>query len=359
MRWLVVHPGPDFSVADVHNGWVEALRDLGEQVAVYNLHDRLCFYDAALLETGETDGEGHPEVRKAVDHDEAIRLAANGLLSAAYQWWPEVILCVSAFFTPPPLLDLLRSRRHKVILLHTEAPYQDADQIERSAHADVALLNDPATIDAYRAVCPVAEYVPHAYRSALHRPGQPSPRLRSDLCFVGTGYDSRIAFFEAMNLDGLDVLLAGNWQQADPHIAGKRRSPLVRYLAHAPEECVDNEQAVRIYRSSKAGINFYRREADQGCDAAGWAMGPREVEMAATGLWFLRDPRGEGDELLPMLPTFDGPGDASEKLRWWLDRDAQRADAAEEARTAVAGRTFDANARMLLRLLDRQPVTLS
>ena len=26
MRILVVHPGPNFSVADVHDGWVEALR---------------------------------------------------------------------------------------------------------------------------------------------------------------------------------------------------------------------------------------------------------------------------------------------------------------------------------------------
>jgi hypothetical protein len=77
------------------------------------------------------------------------------------------------------------------------------------------------------------------------------------------------------------------------------------------------------------------------------------VELAAAGTFFLRDPRPEGDELFPMLPTFDGPADASEKLRWWLARDAQREKAAAGARAAIAGRTFEANARRLLQLLDK------
>lgn len=41
MRILVVHPGPNFSVADVHDGWVEALRSLGCEVASFNSDDRL------------------------------------------------------------------------------------------------------------------------------------------------------------------------------------------------------------------------------------------------------------------------------------------------------------------------------
>ena len=81
-------------------------------------------------------------------------------------------------------------------------------------------------------------------------------------------------------------------------------------------------------------------------------MGPREIEMAATELFYLRDPRPEGNQVLPMLPTFDGPGDASEKLRWWLAHDAEREKMARQARAAVADRTFTSNARRLLQLLD-------
>jgi hypothetical protein len=123
MRWLLVHPGPSFSVADVFRGWSEALTGLGEQVAEYNLNHRLQFYSSALVETGETDGNGHPEIRHAVDLDQAIGMAADGMLGACYRWWPDVVLCTSAFFTPPFVLDVMRSRGHKIVMLFTESPY--------------------------------------------------------------------------------------------------------------------------------------------------------------------------------------------------------------------------------------------
>jgi spore maturation protein CgeB len=156
-----------------------------------------------------------------------------------------------------------------------------------------------------------------------------------------------VEFFEAMGLDGLDVILAGHWRGL------AQDSPLRKYLAHDEDQCLDNIQAAGVYRSARAGINFYRREADEDCQAEGWAMGPREVEMAASGLFFLRDPRGEGDELLPMLPTFGSPADAGTQLRWWLGHDGHRQEAARKAREAVADRTFHNHAKRLLQLLER------
>jgi hypothetical protein len=75
--------------------------------------------------------------------------------------------------------------------------------------------------------------------------------------------------------------------------------------------------------------------------------------MAACRLPFLRDPRPESDELFPMLPAFDGPADAAEKLRWWLVHDRERERAAGSARAVVSGRTFENNARRFLTLADK------
>src|SRR5690606_22216347 len=174
----------------------------------------------------------------------------------------------------------------------------------------------------------------HAYRPAVHHPGQPVPDLVCDLAFVGTAFPSRIAFFEAMQLDGLDVLLGGSWQKLPDE------SPLRKHVGHDIRSCMDNIEAADLYRSARAGINLYRREAQRPALAAGWAMGPREVEMAACGLFFLREPRGEGDALLRMLPRFTQPDEASERLRWWLAHERLREDAAEAARLAVVDRTF-------------------
>jgi len=350
MRWLVIHPGMSWSVADVHNGITEALRAAGEDVLEYNLDDRFRFFGHVLLEEGEKNPDGYPVVRRALTQEQALGMATENIWAQAYQWWPHVVLGISAFFLRPALLDLLRDRGHKVILWHTECPYQDAEQLERAAHADLNLLNDPATLDAYRKLGP-AEYMPHSYRPGVHYPGPGQPGWKSDLAFVGTGFPSRRDFFEAMNLDGLDVLLAGNWPGlaedsplrpllADPDMAASRASAV---------KCLDNDQAAEVYRSARAGINLYRQEGEDG-HAPGVAMGPREVEMAACGLWFLRDPRPEGDEVLSMLPVFSSPAEASEKLRWHLARDDVRERHAAAAREAVAGRTFDAAARRLIRL---------
>ena len=350
MRWLLVHPGPNFSVADVFNGWAEALRGLGEQVVEYNMDRRLTFYDAALLETGTFDDDGHAQVRKAVTRDEAMTLAADGLLGACYRWWPDVVLCTSAFFTPPFVLEVMRARKHKIVLLFTESPYQDGMQLKMAEYADLSLLNDPCNIGAYEAIAPAA-YMPHAYRPAVHHPGPAVPEMVCDLGFTGTGFPSRIEFFEAMDLSGLDVLLAGHWLSLDED------SPLRKLVAHDMDECFDNEQTADLYRSARAGINFYRRESEAGHAGEGWAIGPREVEMAASGLFFLHDGCPESDEVFPMLPAFTDAAEAGEMLRWWLAQPGLRDEAARKAREAIAGRTFEANARELLRLLDRQPVT--
>jgi spore maturation protein CgeB len=351
MRWLVTHPGPNFSVADVHAGWVEALRAAGEQVQVYSLDTRLSFYDATLLDTGVKDDEGHTEVRKALDRDEAITLAANGVLSACYQWWPDVVLGISAFFLSPHLIEMMRKRGHKVVLVQTEEPYETSKSLERGAYASINLLNDPVNIREYLRLGIPAYYMPHAYRPHMHCPGPPDPRLLCDLAFVGTGFETRIKFFEAMNLEGIDTVLAGNWMRLNDEV--HQGSPLLPMLAHEIERCLDNEQTVDAYRSAKAGINLYRGEETDQHVGEGWAMGPREIEMAATGLFFLREPRAEGDEVLHMLPTFDSPEDASEKLHWFIGHNEERAELALKARSAIAGRTFDANVKALLGYLER------
>lgn len=123
MRWLLIKPGPSWSVADVHNGYAEALRNLGEQVEEYETDARLRFYNAALTETGELQECGCPGVRKFLGRDQAIQLTVDGILGAAYRWWPDVILITSAFFIPPWLLEVLRARKHKIVMLMTESPY--------------------------------------------------------------------------------------------------------------------------------------------------------------------------------------------------------------------------------------------
>lgn len=324
---------------DVHVGYVEALKAAGQHVVEYPLGSALTFYDTVLTQVGPH------EFRKALTGKQATELAADRLCGALWKVRPDVLLLTSGFFLDPLVLERARRDGVKVVLRTTEQPYELSRELELARHSDIVLLEEPSVLDQFGEVT-TAVHQPHCYRPSVHRHGPPDPALRSDFAFVGTAYRSRIAFFEAMDLSGLDVLLAGNWQ------ALAEDSHLRQFVAHGIEECVDNEQTVEIYRSAQVGINLYRREAESPDLARGWAVGPREVEMAAIGLPFLRDPRPEGDELFPMLPTFGSPDEASEQLRWWLRHPDEREAAAAKAREAVADRTFDTAAARLLRLLD-------
>ena len=304
----------------------------------------------ASIDTGERDEEGRKIVRPAMTPQQAFNAAMQGLSHACLTFWPDVILYVSGFFLNAGLMQLMQSRNFIQVILHTESPYEDAAQLLRGQLADLNLLNDPKNIGRFREWGP-AEYMPHCYRPELHHPrtGPLNPELAADLAFIGTAFKSRIEFFTAMDLAGLDVLIGGNDWGATPE-----DSPLAPFVGTGlgNPDCVDNEQTAEIYRHARTGLNLYRRETSEGGSAEGWAMGPREVEMAASQLFFLRDPRAEGDEVLSMLPTFSGPGDASEKLRWWLAHDRERQRAADKARLAVMDRTFDVNARRMLQLLE-------
>lgn len=341
MRWLAVHPGPGFSVHDTYIGWIEALRALGEHVVDYPLGDALTFYDHVMFEVS-------PGVfQKRLTGEQATSLAIDRLCGALWKVRPDVLFIVSAFFTDDAVLERARRDGVKVVVLTTEEPYEHDRHLRLAPHVDLMLADDPTNLEALQALVRTV-YMPKAFRPAVHHPGPPDPMLACDFSFVGTGYPSRIEFLEAMGLDGLDVLLAGNWQRL------AETSPLRQYVPGDVEECLDNEDAAAIYRSTKVGINLYRREANRPGLAAGWSMGPREVELAACGAFFLRDPRGEGDQVLSMLPTFISPEDATERLLWWLARPDLRSDAAEKACAAVQDRTFDTNAARLMRLMEKE-----
>ena len=340
---MALHPGPEFSVADVYRGWVRALGRLLPKGSLvdFNLNDRLSFYSRA----GTCDGG---EFVRMVDDEGAVRLASKGLEAACYEFLPDVMLVVSCFYLPPELLDLVRARGTKVVILHTEEPYEHDRQFARGLHADLNLLNDPTHLERWLTIGP-AEYMPHAYDPEIHCPGKPREECRSDFAFVGTGYPGRVEFLERVDWTGIDAALAGNWQ----HLT--MESPLIKFLAHDQAMCCDNTEAVDLYRATKVSANLYRdHTASERPDlAAGYSMGPREVELAATGCFYLTEPRAENRDVLGVVPTFESPAELGDKIRYYMAHEAERETIAAHARKAIEGRTFDANARRFLTLAER------
>lgn len=344
MRVLVVHPGPSFSVADVFHGVVKGLEQNGCTVATLNLDDRLDFYAGAYV---QRDGE----FVKAFEREAAFTMAAKGVEVACYEFWPDVVIVMTGWFIPPITWGILAKRPHHTVLWCTESPYEDDRQARPARYADTVILNDPTNLDTFRAdVNQRTYYLPHSYDPDIHYPGKASPDLACDFGWVGTAFPSRLEFFEAVDWSGIDVKLGGQWRWMTDD------SPLRSFLAHDVDQCMDNRQTADLYRSAKVSANLYRKEHSDGGSSDGWAMGPREVELAACGTFFLREPRGEGDKLFPMLPTFSDSGEFGEIVRYYLTHFGERMNAAHAAREAIADRTFKNTTAELLRLVERAPV---
>lgn len=334
----MVAPGPEFSVMDVYNGWAAGLRAVGVDVVDFNLHDRLSFYSEVQL---ERDGE----LRRALSLDAAVECTFEGLQSTLYRTWPDIIILVSGFFFDEQLIDnIRRTRPHKVVMIHTESPYEDDRQVELAGHVDLNIVNDPTNIDRFPAG---TIYVPHAYNPAVHHPNGRTDEY--DFTFVGTGYGSRVEYLEKVDYGTARTGLAGNWLTLDDD------SPLRPMLLHEQGHCLDNTETANLYRASAMSANLYRGRNDDEANlpelADGWAMGPREVELAACGTFFARDPRGEGDEVFPMLPQITCPAELTDVIAWSMTHPEERQQAADDARAAIADRTFSSNASAMLRAL--------
>ncbi len=334
MRALVVAPGPQFSTWDVFRGWCRGLLDCGVDVLPFDLDVYLNAF-SGMKKVDPDSGD----IADMFPDGELLNFAGEFLQAELYRWWPDLVVVVQATFIPTHIMDIIRTRRHKLVILHTESPYEDDRQVEVAEHADINLLNDPINIDRFER----AHYMPHAYDPTVHRPGPVVPKFESDVCFVGTGMPSRIAWLERVDWTGINLELAGHWPvDAD--------SPLAKFVTEDDDHCRLNDQTADTYRSAKMGFNIYRTEAEREGLSFGWAMGPREVELAACGTFFARQPRGEGDELFPMLPTFETPGELEAVIREWLPRTADRETAALKAREAIEDRTFSNHAAALLEL---------
>jgi spore maturation protein CgeB len=333
-RVLVVHPGPDFSVADVFRGYCRGFEELGWDVMQYNLGDRMTWASVAHL--AAADGSF---VKAFPEPEDVYSFALSGLYRAAYRWWPDVVVFISGFVMDQDTIEVFKSRGHKVACVFTESPYEDSRQMVVAPAFDAVTVNDEASLHKYDELT-TAIYTPHAYDPTIHHPGFST--YKSDCVFVGTGYPSRQAFMKRVDWTGIDFVLAGGWKHAD--------EALTSYLVHDIEDCLDNEDTAEMYRGSATSFNLYRSEnnGDVADSGDGWACGPREIELAACGTWFARQSRAESDRLFPMLPTFSSPEELGDQIRWALANPDKRDAAACAARAAIADRTFPNNVAALL-----------
>lgn len=196
-------------------------------------------------------------------------------------------------------------------------------------------------------------YLPLACDPSMHRPmdlsNEESATYGGDLSFAGMGYYNRQLTFQGL-LDFKDLKIWGTgW---DPNVFGA-------VLQNRGAE-FDEETMVKIYNASKINLNLHSSTYSAGVEPGGDFVNPRTFELAGCGAFQLLDKRTELGELFSIgeeVVCFNDLHDLREKIRYYLDHPAERAQIAEKARArALRDHTYDLRMKQMLKLVFSESV---
>ncbi|PJF20424.1 MAG: hypothetical protein CUN56_16245, partial [Phototrophicales bacterium] len=129
MRILVCYPGHAVSTIDVANGYYSALGALGHDVARFNYHTRLAFYDEALSAWERKN----PNFEKTGD---AVKvLASEAILTEIADFAPQFVLVISGLGLHLRAYELMHKIGMPYGVILTESPY--ADDVQQAMIASV------------------------------------------------------------------------------------------------------------------------------------------------------------------------------------------------------------------------------
>jgi hypothetical protein len=333
LRVLVAHPGADWSTSDVYDGLTHGLRHHGVEVIPFRLDNRLEWSHDWLniirrKKNRDLKAIG-AELLERPTHIDIVRHASLGLVDMAWRHRPDAVIVVSAMFLHPDALHQVKEMGQKLLVLFTESPYDIEKEIPIAAMADGCWTNERTSVAEFRKVNPRSGYLPHGWHPEKHRPSGPVPDVPAhDVVFVGSGFQERIDWFNAIDWTGIDLGLYGTWKGFG--------------LSKALQACirdgnVSNTHAAALYRNAKIGINLYRNRNHARRPVTGESLSPRAYELARCGAFHISDYRPEVAEVFgDRVPTFTMPQQAAALIRRWLPDDAGRAAISADLPACVA-----------------------
>lgn len=335
---------------DVANGVLAGLRELGHPTGHYRLHNRIMHAYRCL--TLRWQDAGHPADNEP-GTSEVLFHASSEIVQYALLHEVDWVLFVACGFVHPAVFKMLRRAQVPTAMILTESPYQDQDQLETARLVDVVWTNERTSVDFFRDDCRRAGYLRHAYLPDVHKPrayeGTRWPN--HDVVFVGTLWQERIDLLCAIDWSGIDLGIYGLGYLLDPDEYPRnreKRAYLEPYL-HLGE--VSEPDTVELYGRAKIGINQHRTSVMFGSTqhiTHGESMNPRCYQQPATGgALLISDARKEVVETLD-APVFLSPEELSARMRYYLDRPAERLELVDHLRQQIAGHTFRERAAQII-----------
>lgn len=349
IRTLLVHPGANYSTADVVHGYAEALTRAGHDVGIYALNARMQATARYLHNLLTAARRNDPSLPSRPTFGDVSLKASEDIVLGALRGRVDLVLVVSALFVNPSAFRLLRAARVPTGVIFTESPYQDDEQAVYAELASCCWVNDRTSVEPLRRVNARTWYLPAAYRAGFHdAPVPPDPTIPAhDVVFVGTYFPERLELLAAVDWAGIDLGLYGH---VEPRVMRSRAYK--RLAPHFRGGTMDNDQALAYYRRAAVALNLNRTIEHLGRTRhimTAESLNPRAYELAAVGTFQLAEHRAEyGDVFGEAVPTFTTPAELEALVRLALSEPDWRRACAEQAQRRVAPHSFDTRAARVI-----------
>ena len=336
MRILVCYPGHTISTVDVAIGWEKGLKLEGHEVYQLAYEYNVPFYGAVL----EAWNEWNPDFHYTLN--DTLWLASQDLVCKAVELKPlDLVLIVNGLLVHERGYQLLNQLDVPVVVIHTEAPYNDHLVAPMLPYIDVLFINDKASLGKFREQNPATFYLPHSYDPERHHPpaGPSNGDHQHQVFFLGSMYEERKALFrELEEIDlGTDIELDIFSTSMDGR--GRVTGGMM------------NEELVMHYWGSDIVLSPNRTTKDyfektQITDPA-WSLGPRVYEVAACGAFQLTDDgRPELREVFgDTIPIYHDAEELAGLIAHFTGRPVERRERAEAARERVMPCSFQNRAK--------------
>lgn len=244
---------------------------------------------------------------------------------------PDLVLVMNGLHVFPPdhLMQVERIRRIGVrtAIWFADDPYFTDLTASLAPHYDYVFTHERNCVSFYESIgCANTHYLPLACNLSIFRPQPVKPAYRTDICFVGQGFNSRLALIDSIApyLAGKRVFIAGGLWDRLKHYRQLRKQIRLGWL--------DIAESARYYAGAKIVINMHR-EADSpihnrnslGIRAA--SINPRTYEIAGCGVMQLSDVRDDMPNYYTTgidIATYASADDLLHKLDYYLNHEEER-----------------------------------
>jgi len=144
---------------------------------------------------------------------------------------------------------------HKLLWTH-EDPWESDITFDMAETFYHIFTTDKNTADELKKEFPNnhIEYVPHACNPVIHKPQEVDWQYKSDYCFIGNAYKSRLSFFSEK---------AKEWRDNLVRIVGVGYRGLDGYQhQHIVHGHISEEEMVKYYNGTKTALNLHRMAGD-------------------------------------------------------------------------------------------------